>query len=245
MAITTRGIFVTGTGTNVGKSVVAAAICATLAARGERVAAFKPAVSGLDAADTDWPPDHELLAASASAGQSPQDVAPYRFGPPLSPHLAADLKGSTLDPARLRSSAQAAAAAADILVVEGVGGLLVPLTPQYLVRDLALDLGLPVVVVADPGLGTINHALLTIESARSSGLTVAGVVMTPWPAKPTELERSNRETVARLGHSDVATFAETSPADLAAAAACLPVDQWLECSDLGSPHSAPGAPAGM
>ena len=84
-----RGVFVTGTDTEVGKSVVAAAICAALAARGERVAAFKPAVTGLDQDPGELGRDHELLASVASAGQSAEDVAPHRFAPPVSPHLAA------------------------------------------------------------------------------------------------------------------------------------------------------------
>src|ERR671929_174704 len=104
-----RGVFVTGTGTEVGKSVVAASICAALAARGERVAAFKPAVTGLDEPPGDWPPDHELLASAASAGQSPEDVAPARFGPAVSPHLAAELAGTTLEPRELADAARAAA----------------------------------------------------------------------------------------------------------------------------------------
>ena len=86
-----------------------------------------------------------------------------------------------------------------MLVAEGVGGLLVPLSGNYLVRDLAADLGMPVVIAARPGLGTISHTLMTIECARAAGLEVAGVVLTPWPAQPGEMERSNRETIARLG----------------------------------------------
>ena len=84
-------------------------------------------------------------------------------------------------------------------MAEGVGGLLVPITPGYLVRDLAIDLELPLVVAARTGLGTINHTLLTVEAARAAGLRVAGVVMTPWPDEPAEIERSNRETIERLG----------------------------------------------
>ena len=86
-----RGLFVTGTDTGVGKTVVAAAICAALAARGEPVAAFKPVVTGTDDAPGAWPPDHELLAASANAGQTPADVTPITFKPPVSPHYAAEL----------------------------------------------------------------------------------------------------------------------------------------------------------
>ena len=91
------------------------------------------------------------------------------------------------------------ARSADLLVCEGVGGFLVPLTPGYLVRDLARDLGLPVVIAASPALGTINHTLLTIESVRAAGLRPELVVLTPWPEAPSEMERSNRETIERLG----------------------------------------------
>ena len=78
-----------------------------------------------------------------------------------------------------------------------------PLAPGYLVRDLALDLGLPLVVAASPGLGTINHTLLTIEAARAAGLTVASIVLTPWPTQPSRIEESNRETIAALSAVDV------------------------------------------
>jgi dethiobiotin synthetase len=210
-----RGVFVTGTDTEVGKSVVAAALCAALAARGERVAAFKPVVTGLDDPPGEWPRDHELLAGAASAGQSPEEVAPLRFGPAVSPHLAAELAGETIEPPRLVEAARAAGAAADVLVCEGVGGLMVPITPGYLVRDLALELGLPLVVAARPGLGTINHSLLTLEAARAAGLEPRTVVLTPWPDEPSAMERSNRETIAALGAVEVATLPHTSPATLA------------------------------
>jgi dethiobiotin synthetase len=222
-----RGVFVTGTGTGVGKSVVAAALCAALAARGERVAAFKPAVTGLDEPAGEWPPDHELLAAAAGAGQSPVEVAPHRFGPPLSPHLAAELSGETIEPALLVAAARGAGRGADAVVCEGVGGLLVPITPGYVVRDLAVDLGLPLVVAARTGLGTINHTLLTVESARAAGLAVAGVVMTPWTSRPAPIEASNRATIERLGGVPVSGLPPTGPGSLAAAARSLPLNDWL------------------
>src|SRR5205085_7967510 len=105
------------------------------------------------------------------------------------------------------------AAEADVVIAEGVGGLLVPLAPDYLVRDLAGDLGLPLVIAARPGLGTINHTLLTLEAARSAGLTVAGVVITPWPKQPSTMEDDNRATIARLGDVEVATLAQMPRAD--------------------------------
>ena len=221
-----RGIFVTGTDTGVGKSVLAAAICAGLAARGERVAALKPVVTGLDEPSGEWPRDHELLAAAASAGQAPEAVAPYRFGPPVAPHYAAELAGVRIEPARLLELARAAAEA-NALVVEGVGGMMVPITTGYLVRDLAVDLGLPVLVAARTGLGTINHVLLTLEAARSAGLRVAGVVMTPWPNDPEPIERSNRVTIEDLGRVTVTGLPPTTPDALAEAGSALPLDAWI------------------
>ena len=194
-----RGVFVTGTDTGVGKSVVAAAVCAALAARGERVAAFKPAVSGLDEEPGEFGHDHELLASVASAGQSPEDVAPWRFGPPVSPHHAAELAGELIEPAQLVAAARAHA----LLVCEGVGGLLVPLRRDYLVRDLACELGYPLVIVAKSGLGTINHTLLTVEAARSARLEVRAIVLNPWPERPSAVEASNRETLDELAGTDV------------------------------------------
>jgi dethiobiotin synthetase len=218
-----RGVFVTGTDTEVGKSVLAASLCAALAARGERVAAFKPVVTGLEEEAGEFGRDHELLASAANSGQTPDDVAPYRFGPPVSPHLAAELAGVTIEPAEL----VAAARAHELVVCEGVGGLLVPITPGYLVRDLAVDLGLPVVIAARPGLGTINHSLLTVEAARAAGLQVAGVVMTPWPEAPTTMQRSNRASVEQLGRVAVSGLPRATPDGLAEAGAELPVENWL------------------
>jgi dethiobiotin synthetase len=197
------GLFVTGTGTEVGKTVVAAAIARTLASEGRAVAVFKPVVTGLEEGVE---PDHALLRRAAGSRQSDAEIAPYRYDPPASPHLASALAGEEIDPEVLRETARAAAEGAEVLVCEGVGGFLVPLSPVYLVRDLAVDLDLPLVIAAGPGLGTINHTLLSIESARSAGLEVAAVVLTPWPAEPTEVEASNRETIAALGRVEVQTL---------------------------------------
>ncbi len=197
------GVFVTGTGTEVGKTVVAAAIARTLAAEGRSVAVFKPAVTGLE---EEVEPDHALLRRAAGSRQSDGEIAPYRYDPPASPHLAAALAGERIDPEVLRETARDSGEGAEALVCEGVGGFLVPLAGDYLVRDLAVDLGLPLVIAARPGLGTISHTLLTLESARAAGLEVRAVVLTPWPERPSEVETSNRETIATLGRVEIFTL---------------------------------------
>ena len=210
-----KGFFVTGTGTEVGKTVVAAALARNLRQQGSTVAVFKPAVTGLDEPGET---DHALLRRAAGSEQSDDEIAPYRYGPPASPHLAATEAGQEIDPERLRNAARAAAAGAECFVCEGVGGLLVPLVWRvcsgmrdklarpYLVRDLAVDLELPLVIAASPGLGTINHTLLTLESARAAELSVAAVVLTPWPEEPGAIERSNQETIESLGEVPVRTL---------------------------------------
>jgi dethiobiotin synthetase len=219
-----RGLFVTGTDTGVGKTVVAAAIASALAERGERVAVFKPAITGLDEPGT---PDDVVLTASARSPQTRKEVSPYRFGPPLSPHLAAELAGASLDPSVLVDGARRAANGADALITEGVGGLLVPLRADYLVRDFAAELGLPLVVAARPGLGTINHTLLTVAAAREAALQVAAVVFTPWPECPGAVERSNLETVGALAGVEVATLGPLYTAPPIPPAGDLPLDAWL------------------
>jgi dethiobiotin synthetase len=224
-----RGCFVTGTDTGVGKTVVAAAIVAALRSRGSSVRVIKPVITGLDeAARPDWPHDHELLAKVA--GASAHDVAPLRYGPAVSPHLAQRLSGRAIDARALRAAIVDGARDTDVLVVEGVGGLLVPITDSYSVRDLARDVGLPLVIAARPGLGTINHTLLTLEAARAEGLPVSGVVLTPWPEAPSAVELSNRETIGRLGDVPVSTLpsiGKPTPELLTAAGALLPVDAWI------------------
>jgi dethiobiotin synthetase len=223
-----RGLFVTGTDTGVGKSVASACLVAAMRAAGEPVRAYKPVLTGLDEPPTaPWPADHELLALAAAT--DPGQVAPLRFGPPASPHLAAALAGGEIDPQALIARALELGDG-HTLLVEGVGGLLVPLSDSFAVCDLAVALGLGVLVVARPGLGTINHTLLTLKAAREAGLTVVGVLLSGWPEEPSMLELSNRETIATLGKVEVLTLpllAGPDPAVLAAAGEPLPWRRWL------------------
>ncbi len=223
-----RGLFVTGTGTGVGKTIVSAALLAAMRDAGEQVRAYKPVVTGLAEPPGAWPPDHELLGLAA--GMAPEEVAPLRFGPAVSPHLAGSLANEPIGVATLVEHAWATASADETLIVEGVGGLLVPLTNDFTVRDLAVELALPLLIATSPGLGTINHTLLTIEAARAVGLSVAAVVLTPWPSDPSRMERSNCETIARLGTIEVATLdgiASPDIANLAGLGERVPWRDWL------------------
>jgi dethiobiotin synthetase len=225
------GFFVTGTTTEIGKTVVTAALARTLANDGKRVAVFKPALTGMDefpgydeaaaitaaggeANSIENLPDHAILRIAARSSQSDDEIAPYRFDPPMSPHLAAGLAGTEIDPERVMAAARAAANGVDAILCEGAGGLLVPLSPSWTMRSCAVELGYPLVVVAPPGLGTINHTLLTVESARSVGLKVAAIVLNPWPDDPTPIEADNRETIAAMSNVPVLTFPRVDPTDL-------------------------------
>jgi dethiobiotin synthetase len=227
-----RGLFVTGTGTGVGKTIVSAALLAAMRGAGEPVRAYKPVVTGLAEPQGQWPPDHELLALAA--GMVPEEVAPMCFDAPVSPHLAAELADQSIDPAAVIASACSKADCT--LVVEGVGGLLVPIAESFNVRDLAVELGLPLIIAASPRLGTINHTLLTIEASRAAELSVAAVVLTPWPTEPSRMERSNRATIERLGAVEVTVLPiahSTGLSELERLGATLPWQAWLDvCSDV-------------
>ncbi|HEY7952648.1 MAG TPA: dethiobiotin synthase [Solirubrobacteraceae bacterium] len=223
-----RGLFITGTDTGVGKTVLSAALVAAMASEGERVSAYKPVVTGVGEEPQTWPQDHELLAQMA--GMTPQEVAPLRYAPAVSPHLAAAMAGELIESTQLVEHARRLAQRGT-LIVEGVGGLLVPLSEDFTVRDLAVELALPLLIAARPGLGTINHTLLTLHAARAAGLEVHAVVLTPWPREPSAMEASNRETIAHMGEIDVsslAPIAHPTRNELAQAGTQLPWQQWLD-----------------
>jgi dethiobiotin synthetase len=227
-----RGLFVTGTDTGVGKTVLTAAIVSALHQAGVGVSALKPVITGLD---DPGPADLEVL--SRASGCSPGEVAVLSYDPPMSPHLAAALAGRPIRPEALEAEIAERATGAEAVIVEGVGGLMVPLSDSYDVRALVDALRLPLLIAARPGLGTINHTLLTLEAARAGGLDIAAVVLTPWPEEPDTIERSNRDTIARLGRVEVATLPlieRAEPEFLADAGRGLPVERWLADSDRGA-----------
>ena len=172
------GVFVTGTDTGVGKTVVGCALAEALRRRRSNVGVMKPIETGVG---PQGPLDAISLAESAQVDDALDLVCPQRFALPAAPIVAAEAEGRCVDLAAVRSAFDALAARHDFLVVEGAGGLLVPIAPGYAMADLARDLGLPLLVVTRAALGTINHTLLTLEVAHHRGLAVAGVVISHGP----------------------------------------------------------------
>jgi dethiobiotin synthetase len=170
-----NGLFVTGTDTGVGKTVVTGGIVAALRARGYDVGVAKPLQSGALADDPAG--DAMLLREWTGVPETPAEIAPYSFAAVLAPSVAAQLEGRSVALADAVDAVQTVAANHDAIVVEGAGGLIVPLGPGWTVADLAVALSLPVLVVARARLGTVNHTTLTIRVLRSYGLVPVGVLL--------------------------------------------------------------------
>lgn len=190
-------IFVTGTDTGVGKTVATAAIACALAASGRRVAVLKPAQTGVAPGEAG---DADFVLAALGSSQLPQPAYVYRFAEPVAPLVAARVHGTTIDTGAILESFTWLRMSHDVVLVEGAGGLLVPLTESHNMADMAHGLGdLPLVVVARPGLGTLNHTLLTLEAARARGLAVLGVVLAGWHEPADLATRTNPGLLHELG----------------------------------------------
>lgn len=193
-----QGIFVTGTDTGVGKSIVAATLAYLLRMSGARVGVMKPVTSGCREENGGLVSDDALLLCHAAGVECSDDVTPYLLREPLAPAEAAKIDGVRIDFSRIRESYQRLAAANDVMIVEGAGGLMVPLVGGLLVADLVRELNLPLLVVARPNLGTINHTVLTCYAAQQMGLSVAGVIVNNLPASPGLAERSAPHHIGSL-----------------------------------------------
>lgn len=184
--IAPRGCFVSGTDTEVGKTRISAALLHWCASQGWRSAGFKPVAAGLEQVDGQWiNADVQALRQAGSVPLTDAEVGPCQFKAACAPHLAAALESRSIDFDGLLRAARQLALRADALVVEGVGGFVVPLDGERDTADLAQALGLPVVLVVGLRLGCLNHALLTAESVQARGLRLAGWVgNTVDPAMP-------------------------------------------------------------
>lgn len=193
-----RGIFVTGTDTGVGKTIVAATLARLLRMNGVSVGVMKPVTSGCPEEDGQLVSDDARLLCQAAGVVLSDDVAPYRLREALAPAVAAGIDGVRIDFAHIKAAFNRLAASYDYVIVEGAGGVMVPLSGGLLVADLVRELELPLLVIARPGLGTINHTVLTCYAAQQLGLQVAGVIINGMPEQPGRAEKGAPHQIGSL-----------------------------------------------
>ncbi|HEY8665370.1 MAG TPA: dethiobiotin synthase [Tepidisphaeraceae bacterium] len=210
-AVTIPGIFVTGTDTGVGKTLIAAGIADWFRRQGgkgraaARIGVFKPVATGCAKRREGLvSEDAEFLALCADSSHSLDEICPQRFAEPLAPSVAAERARQPLDWDAIERSLRAIEADSEVLIVEGVGGVMVPLDARHTVLEMIQWLRLPVVVVARPNLGTINHTLLTVDALRRAGATVAGVVINRYPPEMASIaEETNPRLIEKWGKLSV------------------------------------------
>lgn len=168
-----KGFFVTGTDTGIGKTTVSCALLHAFAVQGKKVIGMKPVAAGSE--NGQWMDVEHLLAAS-NVSVSRQQINPYAFDPPISPHVAAQQSGAEIDLLVIHHAYQQLSAKADLVIVEGAGGFLVPINEKQNGADLVKTLNLPVILVVGMRLGCLNHALLTAQAIKTAGLILAGWV---------------------------------------------------------------------
>jgi dethiobiotin synthetase len=226
-------LFVTGTDTGIGKTLVTAALARFLCQQGLRIGVMKPIETGVDKLESPGA-DARLLRWAAGSGDADDLIAPYRLRDPLSPSHAAERQGMVIDPTRITAAYTQLSENKDLTLVEGAGGLMVPVRGGYLMADLARQLALPLLVVTRPNLGTINHTLLTIFTARAMELPLAGYVINRMPQHPNVAEEDSPHLLASLASADllgvlpeVTGTEEERIERLADALAGLPTRSWL------------------
>lgn len=176
--MSSRGIFITGTDTGVGKTRVACAIASALYCQGIDAGVMKPAETGCASRRGVLLPADALALIAATRSTDPLDlVNPYRFPEPLAPAVAAKLAGRSISLNRILTAFRRLSRTHEFMVVEGAGGIMVPLTGRMTFLDLAAAMGLPVLIIARSGLGTINHTMLTVMALRTRDLLITGIVL--------------------------------------------------------------------
>jgi dethiobiotin synthetase len=173
-----NGIFITGTDTGVGKTFVASGLIRAMNEKGLNVCPMKPVESGCRTVKGSLvPADALALIKAANVDEHIDLINPYRLKNPIAPSVAAEIEGVSIRKSKILSAYKSLSRKYDLTVVEGAGGIMVPVYKKYLFLDLASDLKLPVIIIARPGLGTINHTLLTINAVKGKGLKVLGVII--------------------------------------------------------------------
>ncbi len=199
------GLFITGTDTGVGKTLIAGAIAKILTGKGLKVGVLKPIATGCkrtwDGLISD---DTEFLAYCANSDLSLSTITPVGYRTPAAPIVSAAREGLPIDFDGIAAAYKDICQNSDAVLVEGIGGVRVPLTEQFDLLDLAVEFDLPVVIVARPNLGTINHTLMTIDCVRAAELKIAGVVINGYnAAESTTAEDTVPEVIAKCSGADI------------------------------------------
>ena len=218
----TFSCFVTGTDTEIGKTLISSALLHALGQAGVRAAGMKPLAAGTEWRDGAWHNEDVDQIHTAAPLKLPRELTtPYLLRAPAAPHLAAALEGVNIEPEKILDCYARVRAQAEAVVVEGVGGFRVPLTGRYDTADLARDLGLPVVLVVGLRLGCISHALLTAEAIAARGLTLAGWVANTVDPAMGHMAGNIDSVAARIGAPLLGHVPRLAQPTAAAAAACL------------------------
>jgi dethiobiotin synthetase len=219
----TKGIFVTGTDTGVGKTLVAASLAAWLRGQGYRIGVMKPVETGCREHGGALVAEDALRLQESAGSSEPLDkICPYRFAEPLAPSIAAERAGRKIDVDLLLNRYDEISGAYDLTLVEGAGGLMVPLLPGYTYAEFARVLKLPLLVVAANKLGAINHLLLTLEHASCKGLSAIGYVLNRVTKEESLAVQTNREVL--FGLAGVPCLADLPFVEVRRDSALLPMD---------------------
>lgn len=197
-----KTIFITGTGTDIGKTIVTAGIASISISMGYSTATMKPVQTGSD----DYQPDLEVISNIVpNLHKLPAELAtPYSFKLAASPHLASKEEGVIIDPKLIiKRYKKSLTHKLDLLLLEGAGGVYVPLTENYLMVDLISELKPKVIITALAGLGTINHTLLTVEALKRAGIEIMGIVINMFPEKPSLIEEDNLKIIEQISQTPI------------------------------------------
>jgi dethiobiotin synthetase len=216
-----RGYFVTGTDTGVGKTLVACALLHAFAACGKSVIGMKPVAAG---SENGRHADVDALVAASSVQADAKLINPYAFEPPIAPHIAAGLSGTTISLDVIADAFGMLARQADVVIVEGAGGFMIPLNERETSADLARKLALPVVLVVGMRLGCLNHALLARQAIAAAGLECAGWVCNAIDPRMLRCEENRQALIRRIDAPLIGTIANLASIEPAACASYLALD---------------------
>ncbi len=206
-------LFISGTDTGIGKTIVTAALARHFSLKGLKVGVMKPIETGV-ADPEQLGNDATLLRWAAESSDPDEQISPYRYPLPLAPCQAADLAGRQIDVDEIITAYNKLRQDKELVLIEGAGGLMVPIRGGFLMADLVGKLQLPLLIVTHPRLGTLNHTLLTTFTAQAMGLSTAGVIINKMPEKPDQAEKSAPHLLASLASADVlSVFPEVEGTD--------------------------------